>query len=182
MRPVFGSPQPLSAVGHQTVRPRLVVHAVVLLAVLAGAACRDSDLTSPTRQLAPGNPELILTGGIGTNLFAISEPGTTQDEGIPFGLNDVGQVTGTWHPRTMPGSDARVFRWSAAAGAVTVRGCCGGDQIGFDINDAGVITGQTHNGFGGRRGFRATDNDMVILPAFSGASNFDADALGLAIN
>jgi probable HAF family extracellular repeat protein len=171
-----------SATGRPSISSRPIVCTVGVLALVAGAACRDVTPTSPPTNLAPGKPALVLSGGSGTNLFPIADPGNSQDIGYALGLNSAGQVTGAWLPRTYYGDNAKVLRWSAATGAVLVSGCCGGDQLGLDINDAGVITGRSWASIDATRAFRATANTIVNLPTFANASTIDASSLGLAIN
>jgi probable HAF family extracellular repeat protein len=163
---------------------RPIARAVGVLALVAGVACQDVTPTSPPTGLTPNKPARVLTGASGTDIFATAAPGDIQDVGKALALNNVGQVTGTWLPKQTAGSDARVFRWSVPTGAVLVSGCCGGDQVGLDINDAGVITGRSFasGSIDATRAFRATGNTIVNLPTFANASNVDASALGLAIN
>jgi probable HAF family extracellular repeat protein len=173
-----------SSNGRPTITARTIVRSVGALALVASAACQDVDPTSPPTHFTPGNAARVLTGATGTDLFPTADPGNFQSEGFALALNAVGQVTGSWHPASMPSSDARVFRWSAATGAVVVSGCCGGDQVGIDINDAGVITGRSWavGSIDATRAFRATANTIVNLPTFANASNIDANSLGVAIN
>ncbi|HEX7981034.1 MAG TPA: PKD domain-containing protein [Gemmatimonadaceae bacterium] len=173
-----------SAIGRPSTSARAVVRAVGVLAIVTGAACQDVTPTLPPNRIAPGKPALVLTGGTGTNLFPIADPGNQQTIGYALGLNSGGQVTGAWQPANYYGGDARVFRWSAATGATLVSAtCCGGDQFGIDINDAGVITGQSFGqGIDAKRAFRATGDTIVNLPTLPATIPSQVQAQGLAIN
>jgi probable HAF family extracellular repeat protein len=145
-------------------RSRLVVACTMALALFA--ACRG-DLTAPqSGQPTPRDPDLVLTGGVGTQIFPTVPVGETQAMGVAVGLNGVGQVTGS--DFDLQAGNFRPYRWSSTTGAVRLAGCCD-TEWGNDINDAGVVvgTGQT-SAILGNHGFVATGTSMVALPILPG--------------
>ena len=153
---------------------------MVAIAALALVGCQPDSTTAPTR-LAPTEPDLVLTGGVGTPILPIVPPGERQPVGDARGLNASGQVTGAVFGLLVGDDTYKPYRWTPSTGAVRISGCCD-TQWGNDINDAGVVVGTAQAGTElGLRGFVAVGTSATRLSILPGAYA-GSDAGAIAIN
>ena len=180
---IRGSLRRATSVVAQPVPLSSIVRGTTALTLLFFAACRGDLPTDPgAGQLAPSEPQLELTGGVGAPIFPTVPPGERQPRGDARGLNSSGQVTGGG--RDLQGSFSQTFepyRWIPGGTAVRITGCCD-SRVGNDINDAGTVVGNAQtNANDGGRGFVATGTTAVHLPLLPGG-DVRVTASAVAIN
>jgi probable HAF family extracellular repeat protein len=155
---------------------RAHVPALAVVLALFAAGCRDT--TSPVDRLAPTAPAPVLIGASVVNLLDGQEPGTRIDV---RGLNDAGQATGSRFLISV--NDWRPYRWTPGTGFETLSGICCGTAWGNDINNAGVVVGQTQTAINqGAHAFVTVGNTMVDLGVLPGVSLESAVSEAVAIN
>ncbi|MFL5619098.1 MAG: PKD domain-containing protein [Gemmatimonadaceae bacterium] len=140
------------------------MRATTALTFVLFAACRGDTLTDPgAARIAPTQPDLALTGGVGTPIFPTAPLGEPQAKGVAIGLNASGQVTGG--AIGIGGVDGnKPYRWTPGVGYVTLSTCCE-NGAGSDINAAGAVVGSNAGGPNAAyRGFLATGNTFLRLP------------------
>ena len=170
MRPARVLDRAASAARSSATRRARVRRAAAFVAILA-LACRGDSATDPltSGRLAPSEPLLELTGGVGTQIFPTVAPGDRQPRGDARGLNASGQVTGGAFglPGDQNGS-SEPYRWTPGGSAVRITGCCD-SKVGNDINDAGTVVGNAQKDqISGARAFVATGTTIVHLPLLPG--------------
>ena len=162
-----------------------IARSATVLTLLFIAACGGDSLTRPTTgTLVPTQPDLTLTGGVGTQIFPTVPLGESQTVGDARGLNASGQVTGGafFPPSINQSGDADPYRWTSGGSAVRITGCCD-SQAGNDINDAGAVVGitQANSVTLGSRGFVATGTSLTQLALLPGGDP-ELSSSAVAIN
>lgn len=161
-----------------------ITRSATALALLFIVACGGERLTSPSAgTLAPTQPDLTLTGGVGTQIFPTVPLGESQTRGDARGLNASGLVTGGafFPPSINPSGDSDPYRWAPGGTAVRITGCCD-SQAGNDINDAGAVVGITQlSATTGSRGFVAAGTSLTVLPLLPGGDP-ELSSTAVAIN
>jgi probable HAF family extracellular repeat protein len=146
------------------------------LLILLAAGCHDS--VSPIDRVAPTAATPVLVGATSIDLLADQDPSTRADV---RGINDAGQATGSRFEQTV--GDWRPYRWTPGAGFVRLTGICCGMAWGADINNSGVVVGQTQSAINvGPHAFVAVANTMVDLGLLPGADPENAWSDAVAIN
>ncbi|MEO6525937.1 MAG: PKD domain-containing protein [Gemmatimonadaceae bacterium] len=159
----------------------LLARSTSALVLALVVACRSDDVLRPTGPLAPTEPLLTLTGGVGTPIFPeLSSPLPLRPRGYAIGLNNSGQVTGGVYNLYTISEYDQPFRWTPGGALVKIPAA--GTSFGADINAAGVIVGSSQSGpmFGVFRGFVATGSSATTLAVLPGQTRgFNAQALAL---
>ena len=155
-------------------RARGPLFAGIVALVVAG--CHDS--VSPIDRVAPTAATPVLVGATSIDLLADQDPSTRADV---RGLNDAGQATGSRFVVTV--NDWRPYRWTPGTGFVALTGICCGTAWGADINNSGVVVGQTQTAINaGSHAFVAVANTMVDLGLLPDADPEGASSNAVAIN
>jgi hypothetical protein len=126
----------------------MIARPISAVAVDFTLACRTDAIVEPTSsdRLAPTEPDLVLTGGVGTPIFPTAIPGEPQAKGFAIGLNGAGQVTGGAHDLFTSGDEGnKPFRWTPGGPLVKLTSCCE-NGFGADINASGVVVGSIEAG------------------------------------
>jgi probable HAF family extracellular repeat protein len=182
-------PRPVRAVVRATHPDTTIARTIGAVAVVFALACRTDAIVEPisSDRLAPTEPDLVLTGGVGTPIFPTSVPGEPQAKGFAIGLNGAGQVTGGAHDLFTSGDEGnKPFRWTPGGPLVKLTSCCE-NGFGADINATGVVVGSIEAGPNNAyRPFVATGNSVSFLPLLPGIPNDietqESHAKALAIN
>jgi probable HAF family extracellular repeat protein len=153
----------------------LIITGFVALLV---AGCRDS--VSPIDRIAPAPATPLLVGATTIDLLADQDPSVYVRADVR-GINDAGQVTGSRFVITV--NDWRPYRWTPGTGFVALTGLCCGVAWGADINNSGVVVGQTQGSANeGNHAFVAESNTMVDLGLLSNTDPELASSNAVAIN
>ena len=146
------------------------------VAALLAVGCHDS--VSPIDRVAPTTPTPVLIGATSIDLLGDQDPSTRADV---RGLNDAGQATGSRFVVTV--NDWRPYRWTPGTGFVALTGICCGVAWGADINNSGVVVGQTQTAINaGNHAFVAPAATMLDLGLLPGTNPELASSNAVAIN
>jgi len=148
------------------------------LVALLVAGCQDT--SSPIDRIAPTAATPTLVGATSIDLLADQDPSIFVRADVR-GLNDAGQATGSRFVGTV--NDWRPYRWTPGSGFVALSGLCCGLAWGADINNSGVVVGQTQRAVNeGNHAFVAESNTMVDLGLLPGTDPELASSNAVAIN